>query len=131
VILGKAPGSRRRATILTEHLPQQAPVSPPAVEQDQQNRAESQPNPSALLSPAGDTSVSPRAVSSTDHNRQPVYAEQTVTMDEHEYAHGPELLDATYILAMLLSAEARAEPMSDLNISLQGGQFGLEQSFST
>jgi len=33
MILGKARGSSRRATIRTEHLPQQPPVSPPAVDQ--------------------------------------------------------------------------------------------------
>jgi hypothetical protein len=101
VILGKAPGSRRRASILTEYFPQQPPLSPPAVEQDQQNWAESQPNPSAPPSPApaGVTSVSPPAVSYV-----------------------------TYPLAMLQSIEEHAEPM---NNSLQDGQFGLEQSFST
>jgi hypothetical protein len=108
MILGKAPGSRRRATILTEHLLQQALVSPRAVEQGQRNWAESQPNPSAPPSPAGArvTSDSPSAVSSVDYNSQPVCAERPVTMGEHEYAHGSELLDATYPL-------------------------GLEQSFST
>ncbi|KAF8496789.1 hypothetical protein F5888DRAFT_365132 [Russula emetica] len=131
-ILGKPAGSRRRATIRTEHLPQQPSVSPPAVEQDQQNLAESQPNPSAPPSLAGarDTSVPPPAVSSVDYNSQPVYAEQIVTMDEHEYAHGSEVLDSTYPVAaaMLLSTEERAEPM---NISVQDGQFGLVQSFFT
>jgi hypothetical protein len=124
VILGKAPGSRRRTTTLTEHLPQQPPVSPPAVEQDQQNWAESQPNPSVPPSPApaGVSSVSPPSVSSVDYNSQPVYAEpeQTVTMmdeDKHEYAPRPEFLDATYHLAMLSST---------LDISTQDpGQFGL------
>jgi hypothetical protein len=124
VILGKAPGSRRRTTTLTEHLPQQPPVSPPAVEQDQQNWAESQPNPSVPPSPApaGVSSVSPPSVSSVDYNSQPVYAEpeQTVTMmdeDKHEYAPRPEFLDATYHLAMLPST---------LDISPQDpGQFGL------
>lgn len=57
LILGKPPRSRRRAIPLTEHLPQQPPVSPPAVKH-QQDCAESQPNP------------------------QPVYADQIVTMDE-------------------------------------------------
>jgi hypothetical protein len=110
-ILGKALGSRRRATILTEYLPQQPSVSLPAVEQGQQNRTESQPNPLAPPSespaPAGVTSVSPPTGSSGDYNSQPFYAEQTVTMEEH------------------------AEPMNDLDISFQGGQFELEQSFFT
>jgi hypothetical protein len=125
MILGKAPGSRCRATILAEHLQQQAPVSPPAVEQDQQNRTESQPNPSAQPSPASArvTSISPLAVSSVDNNSQPVYA---VTMDEHEYAHGSEFLDAIYHLALLPTEE----PMNDFSVSHQNGQFGLEKSFS-
>jgi len=132
MILGKAPGPRRRATLLTEHLPQQPPVSSPSVEQDEQIWAESQPNPSAspFLAGARVASVSPPTVSSVDYTPQPVYAEETVTMDEYEYdcAHGSELLDPTYPLAMLLSTEERAEPM---NVSLQDDQFGLEQSFST
>jgi hypothetical protein len=133
MILGKAPGSRCRATIITEHLPQQPPVLPPTVEQGQHNWAESQPNPSTSTqpSPAGArvTSISPPAVSSmssVDHNSQPVvYA---LTIDEHEYAHGSEFLDATYRLA-LLTTEERAEPMNDSDVSLQDGQFGLEKKF--
>jgi hypothetical protein len=39
MILGKAPGPRRRATIRTGHVSQQPPVLPPAIEQDQQNWA--------------------------------------------------------------------------------------------
>jgi hypothetical protein len=126
MILGKAPGSRRRATILTELLPQQPPVSSLTVEQDQQNWAGSQRNPSAPLSPApaGDASVSPPAVSSVGYNSQPVYAEQTVTMDEH--AHGSEFVDASYPLGMLLSTEERVKPVNDLDISLQDGQFRLK-----
>ena len=90
MILGKAPGPRRRATIRTEHVPQQPPVLPPAVERDQQNWAESQPYPLAPPSPAGArvTSVLPHAVSPVDYNSQPVHAEQIVMMDgEHECAH--------------------------------------------
>lgn len=130
LILGKASGSRRRATITTEHSPQQPPVLPPAVEQDQQNWAKSRPNPSAPPSPAGAraTSVPPPAVSFVDHNWQPVYAGQTVTMNEHEYTPGSEALDAAYRLAMPLSTEERAE-LND--ISLQDGQSGLVQGFST
>jgi hypothetical protein len=88
IILGKAPGPRRGASIRTEHVPQQPTVSPPAVEQDQQNWAESQPYSSAPPS-AGTrvTSVSPHPVSTVDYNLQPVYAEQTVMIDEHEFAH--------------------------------------------
>ena len=130
MILGKAPGSRCRATIITEHLPQQPPVLPPTVEQDQQNWAESQPNPSTQPSPAGAriTSISPPAVSSVDNNSQP--AVHALTIDEHEYAHGSEFLDTTYHLA-LLTIEERAEPMNDSDVSLQKGQSGLEKSFST
>jgi hypothetical protein len=88
-ILGKPPRPRCGTTIRTEHLPQQPPISPPAVEQDQQNGAESQPHPPAPPSAgASVTSVSPPAVSPVDYNSQPVYAEQTITVDEREYAHG-------------------------------------------
>jgi hypothetical protein len=129
VILGKAPVSRRKST-LTEHLPQQPPVSPPPVGQDQQNWAEPQPNPSTLpsLVPAGSTSVSPPAVSSVDYNSQPIYAEpeQIVAMNEHEHAPESEGFDTTHHLAMLPSNEGLAEPMNDMDISLQNpGQFGL------
>jgi hypothetical protein len=58
-----------------------------------------------------------------DNNSQPVYA---VTMDEHEYAHGSEFLDAIYHLALLPTEE----PMNDFSVSHQNGQFGLEKSFS-
>ena len=124
MILGKAPGSRCRATIITEHLPQQLPVLPPTVEQDQQNWAESQPNPSAPPFPieARDTSVSPPAVPFMDCKMQPVYAEQTATMDEHEYTHGSEVLTPILNLPVLLSAEERVEQ----NDEVQDGQFGLE-----
>lgn len=133
MILGKAPGSRCRATIITEHLPQQPPVLPPTVEQVQQNRVESQPSPSTQPLPAGArvTSISPPAVSSVssvDHNSQP--AVHAFTIDEHEYAHGSEFLDTTYRLA-LLTTEERAEPMNDSDVSLQNGRSGLEKSFST
>jgi hypothetical protein len=131
-ILGKAPGSRCKAIIRTEHSPQPPPLSPPAVEQNQQIWAESQPNPSPLPSPtgAGVTGVSPPAVPSVNYNWQPVYAGQTVTMDEHEHAHRSELNDATYLLAMPPSTEERAE-LNDSVISLPDGQFGLVQRFST
>jgi hypothetical protein len=131
MILGKAPASRRRATNLTVHLPQQPPVAPPAVEQDQKNWTESQPYPSAPPSPAGarDTTVFPPAVSHVGCNSQAVYAEQTITMDENEYGHGSKFPDAICPLAMLPSTEERAKPMNDLDIS-RDGQFGLEQRFS-
>ena len=89
-ILGRAPRPRRRAIIRTERVPQQPPFSPPAVEQDQQNWADSRPNPLAPPSPAGArvTSVPARAVSPVGCNSQPVCAKQTTTMNEHEYAHG-------------------------------------------
>ena len=121
LILGKAPGPRRGATIRAEHVPQQPPVSPPAVEQDQQNWAESQPYSSTPPPPAGArvTSVSPHAVSVVDYNLQLICAEQTVMMDEHEHASGSAL-------AMLPSTEERAEPMNNLDNSVQDpGQFGL------
>jgi hypothetical protein len=70
LILGKAPGSRGRATIREfELIPQQPPVSPPAVE-DQQNWAVSRmysPAPPSLAG-ARVTSVSQPAVSSGDYN---------------------------------------------------------------
>jgi hypothetical protein len=71
LILGKAPGSRGRATIRTEFelIPQQPPVSPPAVE-DPQNWAVSRlylPAPPSLAG-ARVTSVSQLAVSSGDYN---------------------------------------------------------------
>ena len=127
-ILGEAPGRRRRrrkALILTERLPPQPPVLPPAVEQGQHKWAEFQPNPPGRTapSPAGArvTSVSPPAVSSMDYNSQPVYVERTV-MKEHEYVH-------TH--AMLLSTEERTEPMNNWDTSpaftsLQDGQSGYE-----
>jgi len=89
MILGKAP-PRRRAYIPTEHVPQQPPVLPPAVERDQQNWAESEPNPLAPPSPTGArvTSISPHAVSLVGYNSQSVCTEQTVIMDGHEYPHG-------------------------------------------
>jgi hypothetical protein len=49
-------------------------------------------------------------------------------MNEHEYTPGSEALDAAYRLAMPLSTEERAE-LND--ISLQDGQSGLVQGFST
>lgn len=135
LIIGKAPRSRRRVTIATEHLPQQPPVSPPAIEQDQQNWAESQSNPLAPPSPAGArcTSVLPPTVSSVGYNSQHVYAEpeQTVTMDKHEYAHGTKFPGDPYPLAMLPSSEECAELMNDLGMPAQGGQFWLELSFLT
>jgi hypothetical protein len=51
-------------------------------------------------------------------------------MDEHEYTPGSEVLDAAYQLAMPLSTQERAE-LNDIDISLQDGQFGLVQRFST
>ena len=128
VILGKAPGSRRRATILTEHIPQQQqqqPISPPTIGQDQHNWAESQPNPSAppFSTGARDTSVSSPAVPFMDCNSQPVYAEQTVTMGEHEYTHRLEVHEPVGHLPVLLSTEERVEQ----NDVVQAGQFGLEQ----
>ena len=68
-------------------------------------------------------------MSSVDY-KQPVYAEETITMGENE-AHGSEFLDATYHLATLLSTEERAVPMNDLDMSTRDGQFGLEERFST
>ena len=64
------------------------------------------------------------AVSSMDYNSQPVYAEQTVTMGKHKYG--------TYPPVMLPPTEERVKPMndSDLDTSLQDGQFGLGQSYS-
>jgi hypothetical protein len=56
MILGKAPRARRKAVILAGHLPQQPPVSPPVV--NQQNWAESQPNSSAPPSPTGARDIS-------------------------------------------------------------------------
>ena len=99
IILGKAQVSRRRATILTEYVSQQLPVS-------------------RVIS--GSSS----AVSSMGYNSQPVYAEQTVTMGKHEYG--------TYPPVMLPPTEECVKPMndSDLDTSLQDGQFGLGQSYS-
>jgi hypothetical protein len=116
VILGKPAGSRRRATILTDALPQLPPVSLPVVGQDQRRRAGFQPNPSAppFPAPAGYTSLSP-----------PVYAEQTVTIDEHEYARGSGFLDPTHPLRMLLPTMEHTEPMADSSLQ----ESGLEQAF--
>jgi hypothetical protein len=120
VILREAPGAHYSATVLTKRLRPQPAVSPPAVEHDQQNCAESQLYPSAPPSPTGwrDTGVSRPAVSFVDCNPQPVYTEKTATIDEHEYTRHP---------AMLLSTEEPAGPMNGFP---QDDQFGLEQSFS-
>jgi hypothetical protein len=110
MILGKAPGPRRRATIRTENVPQQPPGLPPAVERDQQNWAESQPYSLAPPFPAGArvTSVFPHAVSPVGYNSRPVYAEQTVTMDEHECAQGSflgleqKVFHVSYLILILM-----------------------------
>lgn len=128
MILGKAPPPRRKSTIRKELLPQRQMISPPAVEQPEGQFCSvgSQPNASAWAPPAGTiiTSVFPPAVSSVDYDLQHVYAEQTATMGEREYAHGSEFLNATDLLAMLQSTEERAEPMNNLDTHLQDGQFG-------
>ena len=60
-----------------------------------------------------------------DCNSQPVYAEQTVTMDEHEYTHGLEVHKPVSHLPVFLSTEERVE--QNAVAVVQAGQFGLEQ----
>lgn len=60
-----------------------------------------------------------------DYNSQAIYVEQTVTIDEHGYAHGSEFLNSAYLLAMIPSTKERAEPVNDSDISFQDtDQFG-------
>jgi hypothetical protein len=61
-----------------------------------------------------------------DCNSQPVYAEQTVMIDGHEYTHGSEVLSSVCNLPVILSTEELVEQ----NDVVQDGQFGFEQSFS-
>lgn len=123
MILGKASGSRRRGTILTEHLPQ-LPVSPPVVEQEQQNWAESQSYHSAPPSRAGARVTSGLPARCVKCQLWTTICSSSMH-SEHEYAHESEFLGATYPLARYASVHRRAELLNDLDLSLQDGRFGL------